>query len=162
MLQIERLNHTTCKTTCLGPESRKGPAADHQLVPKCSPLLSGGCRFSWKPQSFWMTFSSPPTESAFYLLFGMQSNRTPCEFYLSPNLLYHSGSCQTGLNVLSADRAGVVSGLSGRNLGGRALPVKFEFRSHTENRLLGTRCREKNSLSVNPAFHWMDGAALQS
>lgn len=28
--------------------------------------------------------------------------------------------------------------MSGRNLGGRALSVKFEFRSHTENRILET------------------------
>lgn len=46
-----------------------------------------------------MTFSSPPTESALYLPIGMQSNRTPCEFYLSPNLLYRHPSCQTGLKV---------------------------------------------------------------
>lgn len=37
----------------------------------------------------------------------------------------------------------MVSGLSGRNLGGRALPVKFEFRSHTENRLLGKAAGRK-------------------
>lgn len=103
-----------------------------------------------------MTFSSPPTESAFYLLFGMQSNRTPCEFYLSPNLLYHSGSCPTGLHVLSADWAGVVSGLSGRNLGGRALPVKFEFRSHTENRLLGKAAGRKTLCHwTQPFTGWM-------
>lgn len=95
-----------------------------------------------------MTFSSPPTESAFYLLFGMQSNRTPCEFYLSPNLLCPCRSCQTGLNVLAAEGVGVVSGLSGRNLGGRALSVKFEFRSHTVNRILGTHRREEKPLSL--------------
>lgn len=99
---------------------------------------AGGCRFSWKPQCFWMTFSPPPTESAFYLPIGMQSNRTPCEFYRSPDLLYRCLSCQTGLEVLAADIYGVVSGLSGRNLGGRVLLVKFEFGSHTENRILET------------------------
>lgn len=109
----------------------------------CSP---GGCRFSWKPPSCWMTFSSPPTESAFYLLFGMQSNRTPCEFYLSLDLLYGWGSCLTGLSVLAAD-CGVVSGLSGRNLGGRAQLVKFEFQSHTESTTSETHCRQENPLS---------------
>lgn len=147
-LQMERLNHT--QTTCLGPESRKScPRADRQSSgTQRSPLLSGGCWFSWKPQGFWVTFSSPPTESAFYLLFGMQSNRTPCEFYLSPNLLHGCGSCRTGLNFLAADRDGVVSGLSGRNLGGRALSVKFEFGSHTVNRILETHSREEKPLSL--------------
>lgn len=49
----------------------------------------------------------------------------------------------------------MVSGLSGRNLGGRALWVKFEFRSHTENRILGTHCREENPFvadRLNPAL----------
>lgn len=137
-LQMERLNHgeTTYRKSCPLWKS----VVQYPMFTRRSHSFAGarGCRFSWKPQCFWMTFSSPPTESAFYLPIGMQSNRTPCEFYLSPNLLYRCLSCQTGLEVLAADICGVVSGLSGRNLGGRVLLVRFQFESHTANRILET------------------------
>ena len=73
------------------------------------------------------------------------------------------------MKVLAAERDGVVSGLSGRNLGGRALSVKFEFRSHAGNRILETHCREENPLSLTVGIRpfaavaaQMDGAPLRS
>lgn len=57
----------------------------------------------------------------------------------------------------------MVSGLPGRNLGGRALSVKFEFGSHAESTILEPHCGKEKPLSLpesGPSLLWMDGAPL--
>ncbi|KAM4646425.1 uncharacterized protein AAGF69_013449 [Amazona ochrocephala] len=148
------LNHAT--RASLGPRSRRSnPNADPQWSStQRSPLLSGGCRFSWKPQSFWVTFSSPPTESASHLLFGMQGNWTPCELLSLSQSLVLLWESSDRIERFSC-RHRVVSGLSGRNPGGRAQSLKPQWKSHSEKRLLGTHSREEKPLSppsLNPAL----------
>lgn len=110
------------------------------------PAFTFCCRFSWKPRSFGVTFSSPPTESAFSLPFGMQGNRTPCEALSLSQSLVLLRELSDRIERFSC-RHRVVSGLSGRNLGGRAQSLKPQCRSHTEKRILGTHSREEKPLS---------------
>lgn len=57
----------------------------------------------------------------------------------------------------------MVSGLPGRNLGGRALSVKFEFGSRAESKILELHCGKEQPLSLTesgPSLVWLDGAPL--
>lgn len=57
----------------------------------------------------------------------------------------------------------MVSGLSGRNLGGRALSVKFEFESRAKSTIREPHYGKEKPLSLSesgPSLVWMDGAPL--
>lgn len=57
----------------------------------------------------------------------------------------------------------MVSGLPGRNLGGRALSLKFEFGSRAESTILEPFYGKEKPLSLTesgPSLVWMDGAPL--